>query len=83
MSSHSPKLEGFVSRGKKMQLLDLAIEQYDGNGITRIIIWLKETLKRDPDLMKDLMNRPAGMEFIIFAEINFRHFFILPSSLKF
>jgi len=62
-SSESPPLEGFVSREKKMHMLDLAIEQYDGNAITRIIIWLKETLKRDPDLMKDLMSRPAGKDF--------------------
>ena len=47
--------------------MDRAIERHDGNGITRIIIWLKETLKRDQNLMKDLMTpeRAAGMNHYI------------------
>lgn len=63
--SNFPPLQAIVSREKKFQLLDRAIERHDGNAITRIIIWLKESLKRDPDLMKDLMNRPAAMNHYI------------------
>lgn len=68
--SQCPPLQGIASRDKKMQLLDTAIERYDGNAIIRIIIWLKETLKRDPDLMKDIMNRPAGEGFCKFEYIS-------------
>ena len=60
-----PPLDVIVSREKKFELLDKAIERHDGNAITRIIIWLKSTLKRDPDLMKDLMIRPAAMNHYI------------------
>ena len=60
-----PPLDAIVSREKKFELLDKAIQRHDGNAITRIIIWLKSTLKRDPDLMKDLMMRPAAMNHYI------------------
>ena len=63
--SNFPPLQSIVSREKKFQILDKAIERHDGNAITRIIIWLKESLKRDPDLMKDLMMRPAAMNHYI------------------
>ena len=63
--SNFPPLQAIVSREKKFQLLDRAIERCDGNAITRIIIWLKESLKRDPNLMKDLINRPAAMNHYI------------------
>ena len=50
-----------------MSLVIRAIERHDGNAITRIIIWLKDTLKRDPHLMKELMmpERAAGMNHYI------------------
>lgn len=62
-----PSLEHFTSRKEKFDLLDQAIARHDGNAITRIIIWLKDTLKRDPNLMKDLMapDRAVGMNHYI------------------
>ena len=60
-------MEHFTSRKEKFELLDQAIARHDGNAITRIIIWLKDTLKRDPNLMKDLMSpdRAVGMNHYI------------------
>ena len=60
-------MEHFTSRKEKFDLLDQAIARHDGNAITRIIIWLKDTLKRDPNLMKDLMSpdRAVGMNHYI------------------
>ena len=60
-------MEHFTSRKDKFDLLDQAIARHDGNAITRIIIWLKDTLKRDPNLMKDLMapDRAVGMNHYI------------------
>ena len=60
-------MEHFTSRKEKFDLLDQAIARHDGNAITRIIIWLKDTLKRDPNLMKDLMapDRAVGMNHYI------------------
>ena len=67
-----PGLEGFYSREDKLRLLDEAIERHDGNAITRIILWLKETLKWDADLMKELMNRASGLAGRLYKNLAYR-----------
>jgi hypothetical protein len=67
MTGHGEaSLEYITSREKKFQLLDQAIKRNDGNAVTRIIIWLKQSLPRDPNLMKDLISRPDAVNHYIF-----------------
>lgn len=60
-----PSLEPFASKEKKFALLDKAIANHDGAAMTRIVIWIKHTLRRDKSYMNDLRARPDAMNHYI------------------
>ncbi|CBY07922.1 unnamed protein product [Oikopleura dioica] len=60
-----PTLETFSSRKEKFALLDKAIENYDGAGMTRLVIWIKHTLGRDESYLNELRARPDAMNHYI------------------
>ncbi len=43
----------------------LAIENYDGAGMTRLVIWIKHTLGRDESYLNELRARPDAMNHYI------------------